>query len=119
MGIVLHLANMLERTAKEQHLKKIRSVTLQVGEVSGIMTGLFTDCWDYFKVRKPLLAEAALRLETLPAVTWCDSCRKTYETVRYGRQCPYCQSTETWLLNGRECIVKELEAETEDEAPAD
>ena len=115
MGIVLHLAKSLEDTAREQRLKKIGSVTLQVGEVSGIMTGLFDDCWNYFKVRHPVLAESELRLETLPAVTWCDSCKKTYETVKYGRQCPYCQSDQTWLLTGNECIIKEIEAEGEDD----
>ena len=115
MGIVLHLARSLEETAREQHLKKIGSVTLQVGEVSGIMTDLFVDCWNYFKVRHPVLSESELRLETLPAVTWCDSCKRTYETLKYGKECPYCHSLETWLLNGSECIIKEIEAEGEDE----
>ena len=115
MGIVLHLTRSLEETAREQHLKKIGSVTLQVGEVSGIMTDLFVDCWNYFKVRHPVLSESELRLETLPAVTWCDSCKRTYETLHYGKECPYCHSFETWLLNGSECIIKEIEAEGEDE----
>jgi len=34
--------------------------------------------------------------------------------VKYGRECPYCHSGETWLLRGNECIIKEIEAE---EAP--
>ena len=43
MCIVLHLAKTLEETAKEKRIVKIGKVTLQVGEVSGIMTDLFTD----------------------------------------------------------------------------
>ncbi|MBR0522153.1 MAG: hydrogenase maturation nickel metallochaperone HypA, partial [Firmicutes bacterium] len=50
-------------------------------------------------------------LEEIPAVTWCDSCKSKYETVRYGRTCPYCGSGETWLLQGTECVIKEIEAE--------
>jgi len=111
MGIVLHLAKTLDETAEEQHLTKIGSVTLEVGEVSGIMTDLFVDCWNYFRGRHPVLTEAELRLETIPAITWCDSCKKTYETVKYGKICPYCQSEETWLLQGNECVIKEIEAE--------
>ena len=114
MGIVLHLAKTLDETAEEQKLTKIGSVTLQVGEVSGIMTDLFTDAWNYFKVRHPVLAESELRIETIPAVTWCDSCKQTYETVKYGRTCPLCGSGETWLLEGNECIIKEIEAEGEE-----
>lgn len=111
MGIVLQLAKTLDETAEEQGLQKIGSVTLQIGEVSGILTDLFTDAWDYFKVRHPVLSESTLILETLPAVTWCNACKKTYETVKYGRECPYCHSGETWLLTGNEVIIKEITAE--------
>lgn len=114
MGIVLHLAKTLEETAQEEHLSKIGSVTLQVGEVSGIMTDYFVDCWDYFKSRHPVLSKSTLILETIPAVTWCDSCKRTYPTVQYGRECPYCHSGETWLLEGNECVIKEIEAEEEE-----
>ncbi len=111
MGIVFHLSKTLRETAEEQQLTKIGKITLQVGEVSGIMTDYFVDCWNYFKNRYPLLAESELVLETLPAVTWCDSCKQTYETVKYGKTCPFCGSGETWLLKGNECIIKEIEAE--------
>ncbi len=111
MGIVLHLAKTLDQTAEEHKLSAIGKVVLQVGEVSGIMTDLFTDAWDYFKVRHPVLKQSELVLETIPAVTWCDGCKRSYETVKYGRTCPYCGSGETWLLRGNECIIKEIEAE--------
>ena len=111
MGIVLHLAKTLDETAEQEHLTKIGKVVLQVGEVSGIMTDLFTDAWDYFKGRHPVLKDSELVLEQIPAVTWCDSCKRTYETVKYGKECPFCHSGETWLVKGDECIIKEIEAE--------
>lgn len=116
MGIVTHLAKTLDETARENGITKIGSVTLQVGEVSGIMTDYFTDCWDFFKVRSPYLKESQLILESIPAVTWCNGCRTSYPTVQYGKICPHCGSGETWLLEGNQCIIKEITAETaEDE----
>ena len=79
------------------------------------VTDLFTDAWDYFTKKHPVLEGSQLKLETIPAVTYCDGCGKTYETVTYGRTCPYCKSTETWLVQGNECIIKEIEAETAEE----
>ncbi len=111
MGIILHLAKTLDETAEQEQLKTISEVTLQVGEVSGIMTDLFIDCWNYFRKKHPVLTDCELVLETIPAVTWCDSCKRTYETVKYGRECPYCHSPETWLLRGNECVIKEIVAE--------
>ncbi|MBQ7598626.1 MAG: hydrogenase maturation nickel metallochaperone HypA [Clostridia bacterium] len=111
MGIVLHLAKTLDETAAQEKLTRIGKVVLQVGEVSGIMTDLFTDAWDYFKGRHPVLKDSELVLEQIPAVTYCDNCKGTYETVKYGKECPFCHSGETWLLKGNECIIKEIEAE--------
>lgn len=119
MGIVIHLAKTLDEMAPEQHITKYGSVTLQVGEVSGIITDYFVDCWNYFRSRHPLLKDCELKLETLPAVTFCGDCEKTYPTVKYGKECPYCHSGNTWLITGNECIIKQVEAETDDETRED
>ncbi|MCR5795486.1 MAG: hydrogenase maturation nickel metallochaperone HypA [Solobacterium sp.] len=114
LGIVMHVAKTLDETAEEYHITKIGSVTLEVGEVSGIITDYFCDCWDYFKKRHPVLAESQLKIEIMPAVTYCEDCRQTYETVKYGKICPYCGSEHTYLLEGNQCTIKEIEAETEE-----
>jgi len=53
---------------------------------------------------------AELKIETLPAVTVCNACGKTYGTVEHGRICPYCESEDTVLLKGNEMSIKEIEA---------
>ena len=111
LSIVTHVAKTLDELAEENHLTKIGSVTLKIGEVSGIMTDYFVECWDYFKRKHPLLQDSLLKLETIPAVTFCEDCKQEYETVRYGRTCPYCGSERTFLVTGNECIIKEIEAE--------
>ena len=116
MGIVIHLAKTLDDFAKENHVTKIGSVTLSVGEVSGIVTDLFTDAWRYFSKKHPILEGSELCMEIIPAVTYCDGCQKTYGTVAHGRTCPYCGSGETWLVKGNEVIIKEISAETDDPA---
>ena len=111
LSIVTHVAKSLDELAEENELTKIGSVTLQVGEVSGIITDYFVECWDYYKKKHPLLKESVLKLETIKAVTFCENCKKEYETVKYGRTCPYCGSEHTYLITGNECIIKEIEAE--------
>lgn len=118
MGIVTHLGKTLEEMAVDNHITKYGSVTLEIGEVSGIITDLFVDFWNYYKTKHPLIKDCEMKLETIPAVTFCGDCERNYETVKYGRTCPYCQSENTWLLTGNETIIKEVEAETEDEALA-
>ena len=92
LGIIIHISKTLKEVAEENEVTKIGSVTLEIGEVSGIVPEYLLDCWDYYRKKSDLLSESELRIETLPAVTMCENCKKTYPTVKFGRQCPYCKS---------------------------
>ena len=111
LSIVTHVAKTLDEVAEENNLKKIGSVTLEIGEVSGIMTDYFEDCWNYFKVKHPILKDSVLKLEMIPAITFCEDCKQEYNTMQHGKICPYCQSEQTYLVQGNECNIKEIEAE--------
>lgn len=110
LGIIVHVAKMLDEVAAENRVTEIGSVTLEIGEVSGVVPEYLTDCWMYYRKKIPLIEHAEMKIETLPAVTYCEDCEQTYATVRYGRQCPHCQSWSTYLLKGNECGIKEIEA---------
>ena len=69
---------------------------MDIGEVSGIVPEYLTECWEFYRKKNPLIAECEMKIESLPAVTICEDCQKTYETVTYGRQCPHCGSYETY-----------------------
>lgn len=110
LGIIVHIAKTLDQVAAENELKKIGSVTLDIGEVSGIGAGISDGVLGILPQKNPLIAECEMKIESLPAVTICEDCQKTYETVTYGRQCPHCGSYETYLVTGNECSIKEIEA---------
>lgn len=110
LGIIVHISRTLEEVAKENRLTEIGSVTLEIGEVSGVVPEYMTDCWKYYRKRSALLEESELKIEIRPSVTFCEACRKTYPTVPHGRQCPGCGSWETCLVTGNECSIKEIEA---------
>ena len=115
LSIVKHVIKTLREVAQENNVKRIGSVTLEVGEVSGVVIEQLTDCWNYFREKDELVAGAPLCVEVIEAVTLCTACEKTYETVKYGKTCPHCGSTETYLLRGNEFSIKQIEAETKDD----
>ena len=110
LGIVTYVADAVEKIVKEQNISEIADVTLEIGEVSGIVPEYLVDCWDYFKKRYPALTDSKLKYEMITAMTFCESCRKEYETVKYAKICPHCGSEDTYLLCGKECNIKELTA---------
>ena len=110
LGIVFHVIKRLEDLGTEQQLKKIARVTLELGEVSGIIPDYLEDCWKWAVKKSTLLNGASLQFETIKAVTMCQSCQKTYPTVEHGKTCPFCSSEDTYLVTGNEMNIKEIEA---------
>ncbi len=109
LGVVYHIMDSLQSVAEENNVTRIQSVTMEVGEVSAVIPHYLTDCWKWARQKKPLLAECEMKVEILPAVTWCDGCSREYPTVAHGRICPLCGSEKTWLLKGNELNIKEIE----------
>ena len=110
LGTIHYVIDTVEKLAVENELSKIGSVTLEVGEVSGIIPRFLTDYWEYAKKKTTYLQEAELKIETIQAVTYCQACGKTYPTVQYAKICPYCHSDNTFLVTGNEYVIKEIEA---------
>jgi len=110
LGIVFHIIDTLEKVGKENQLRCISTVTLELGEVSAVVDPYLQDCWKWAADKSDLLRGASLKTEVIPAVTLCDACGKTYATVTYGRRCPNCSSENTHLVTGSEINIKEIEA---------
>lgn len=110
LGIIVHISKTLQSVAEENNLSEIASVTLEVGEVSTVIPEYLTDCWKYYRKKFRITENAEMRIERIPAVTYCENCGKTYSTVQYGKQCPYCGSPQTCLVTGNECNIREIEA---------
>ena len=110
LGIISNIMESVEALGAENSLTKVSSVTLEVGEVSGIVPVFLTDCWKWAVEKSPLLKGSELKIETIEAVTFCNGCQKTYSTLEHKKICPYCQSEDTYLLTGNELNIKEIEA---------
>ena len=110
LGVVFHVIESVENIGKENQLTKVASVTLEVGEVSGVVPSYLTDCWKWAVERSDFMKGAALNFEKIPAVTFCEDCKEEYPTVKHGKTCPRCGSGNTYLLRGNEFVIKEIEA---------
>ena len=71
LGVVFRIIDDLTEVGKENELEKIHSVTLQLGEVSGVVPHLLTDAWKWASDKTELMKGSELIIETLPAVTFC------------------------------------------------
>ncbi len=110
MGTVMYVIKTVDEIVEENKLSTVNSVTLEIGEVSGILPEFITKCWDFAIRRSNHLQNSELIIESLPAVTYCEACHNTYDTVEHGKTCPHCGSGHTYLLRGNEYNIKEIVA---------
>ena len=82
LGTVFYVIQEVEKVVEENHLTQVASVTLEVGEVSGIIPYYLTDCWQWAIQKSQYLTEAELTIETAPAVPFCARCTQPYRTVK-------------------------------------
>ena len=97
LSIVTYVIDQVKEIAEQNDLKDVESVTLEFGEVSGIVPEYLVDCWAWYAKKTPLIQNSKLLYETIPA-------------VKYGKICPHCGSPETWLQQGNEMNIKQIVA---------
>lgn len=114
LGIVYHIIRDVKNVARANGVSRVSSVTLLLGEVSGVVPDLLLDAWRWAADKKPIVRGAELIVEPVEAVTHCEACGRNYATVEHGKTCPHCGSGETYLLQGREVMIKQIETPDED-----
>ena len=114
LGIAFHISDSVEKIARENNVRSVSRVTLEVGEVSTVIPDYLADVWKWNRTRTQYLKECELVIEVIHAVTYCQDCEREYPTVEYGRICPYCGSEKTFLLTGNEINIKEIEVTDEE-----
>ncbi len=110
LGTIYYVIDTVEKLMVENDLKEVASITLEVGEVSGIIPDYLQDFGLYARKKTEHFQNTELKIEELKAVTYCQDCGQTYPTMQYAKICPYCKSGNTFLVTGNEYIIKEIEA---------
>ena len=106
--VVFHIIDDVTEVAAENNLSFVNSVTLQLGTVSTVIPEYLTDCWNWAVGKTDILKDSELIIEPIEAITFCEECKTTYDTISYGRTCPNCGSGHTYLLQGNEFLIKEI-----------
>lgn len=108
LSVVFHIAKEVEKVALANNVKHVKKVTLEIGEVSLIVSSYLMDCWKWNTTKHEVLNGCELEIEEIKAITYCENCGGEYETVKYGKICPYCGSPKTYLKCGNETIIKNI-----------
>lgn len=114
LGIVIEVVKQVEQLAKENDVEKVTRLTLEVGEVSGVVKEYFEDAFKWFTKKSTYMKECELDYVTIQGISYCEDCKKTYPTTKYGKECPFCHSQKTYLVSGQEVKIKDIQVQNKD-----
>lgn len=109
LGIVFYIIRDVKEVAEQNNVKRISKVTMDIGEVSTVIPEYLKDCWRWAADKEEVLRGCELEVNTLPAVSFCEDCRKEFPTVAHGKTCPHCSGGNTYLLRGNEVEIRDIE----------
>lgn len=109
LGIAFHIISEIDKIAEQNKVKEVKSVTLEIGEVSTVIPRYLEDVWKWAcENRSQYMKNCELKIIVTRAISFCSSCQKTYHTLE-GKVCPNCGSKETFLVEGDQTNIKSIE----------
>lgn len=109
LGVVFHVIEQVEELAKNNNVKHVNTVVLEIGTVSGIVDSYLEDCFNWAVSKHDIMKNCKLKIEKIHAISHCRNCDKDYNTILHGKTCPECNSNDTFLVKGNEFLIKEIE----------
>lgn len=110
LSIVASLFEIIEEKAKEQKAKKVISVKVKVGALSGVVSEFLKTAFDVYK-KDTIAEEAELKIEEVPLKVKCQQCGAEIIKDDFVFLCEKCASRELETLAGTELLLEKIEME--------
>ncbi len=110
MSLCESVMQILEETAEQQGFSRVKTVWLEIGELSGVEVEAMRFSFEVIR-RNTLADQAALEIINVPGSAWCLPCGKNVRIAQRFDACPDCGSYQLQVNGGDEMRIKELEVE--------
>lgn len=101
-----------EAVAAKNNVKKISTITVEVGELSGILPVFLEKYYSIVTENRELLKGSDLLIQIVPGEALCDECHALYNVMKNEGKCPKCSSRCKTILGGRDFVLKNILCES-------
>ena len=110
MSLAEGVLQIIEDSAKQQHFSRVKTVWLEIGQLSSVEPEAMRFCFD--AVARGSLAEGAqLEIVIVDGGGQCMNCGQTVKLAAVYDACPACGGYPVNPVSGTEMRIKELEVE--------
>jgi hydrogenase nickel incorporation protein HypA/HybF len=104
LSIAQSIIQIVEKSFNKNSGKRIESVTLLIGQLSGIEVDALEFSFSIIK-NETVLHNVELVIEKIEGQGKCQKCNMVFAMNKYGMPCPSCQSYNIDILKGKEMKV--------------
>ena len=110
MSIAQSLIEVIREEMIRHDVKALKSVRLNVGQMSAIVPESLSFCFEVITSGTELEG-ARLIMDVIPLKGLCDDCENEFEIKDYAFVCPSCDSTKIKTIAGQDLSVVEMEVD--------
>lgn len=107
IGVVRQVIRTVEEFAKENGIKEVSGIVLDIGELSLVIPKYIEDIYQ-ITVKGTILENAELTMNVIPGMAECEECDEIFNVIEHEGYCPNCGSFEKEILSGKDFLIKEI-----------
>lgn len=111
MSLTEGVVRILEEQAVQHGFAKVKTVWLEIGELSHVDPESMLFCFGAVAKGSPVAAEAVMEIVRVPGRAYCLDCEDTVAVAKRYDPCPRCGGFKLSVTAGEEMRIKELEVE--------
>lgn len=108
ISVLYEMVGMAEKIAAQNNVKRIVSISVEVGELSGILPVFLKKYYPIVIENREILKGSTLLIQNVPGQALCCECQSLYNVMKNEGKCPRCQSRNKTILGGREFVLKNI-----------
>ena len=109
LGIVYEVIKVVDSFSKENNLRKVDKIVLEIGQLSQAIPRFIEECYPA-AVSETAYEDTKLEIIVLPANAKCTDCSTVYNIIDHRKICPTCNGEAYDLISGQEFTIKEIVA---------
>ncbi len=108
LSIAQSILDILKNEAVTNGYDSIDSVTVEAGEMTGIVPASLELCFE-IAAKDTVAKGSSIEIVMLPITASCNDCEKDFDIVGRAFECPHCESTSFKVTGGNELRIVEIE----------
>ena len=114
IGALYKMVQQAEDTARENGYRRVKTINLEVGELSGILPVFLDKFYPVVVENREMTKDCELKYTIIPGKGLCSDCMTMYDIMKQRGVCPKCGSRNKKILGGRDFVLKSIELYEED-----